>query len=74
MNRMGMHGGTDEIQRDAPLYIFSRQIQNGRFEETYISQLNVAPLLCRLLGVDVPKTMKQQLEIAFRRLEQDGAV
>jgi predicted AlkP superfamily pyrophosphatase or phosphodiesterase len=70
MNRMGMHGGTDEIQRGAPLYIFSKQVQNGRFEEDYISQLNIAPLLCRLLGVDVPKTMKQQLEIAFRQPEE----
>jgi bisphosphoglycerate-independent phosphoglycerate mutase (AlkP superfamily) len=67
MNQMGMHGGTDEIQRGTPLYIFSKQVQNGRFEEDYISQLNIAPLLCRLLGVAVPETMKQQLEIAFRQ-------
>ncbi len=66
MNQMGMHGGTDDIQRDTPLYIFSEQVRNGRFEKDYISQLNVAPLLCRLLGICVPETMKQELDIAFR--------
>lgn len=69
MNPMGIHGGTDAIQRDTPLYIFSPQVQNGRFEEEAISQLNVAPLLCRLLGVDVPETMRQPLDIAFRQPE-----
>lgn len=67
MNQMGMHGGTDEIQRDTPLYIFSEQVQNGRFEETCISQLNVAPLLCRLLGIGVPETMGQKLEIVMKQ-------
>lgn len=69
MNPMGMHGGTDSVQRDVPLYIFSDQIRCGRFEEDFISQLDVAPLLCRLLGVAVPDTMKQQISIAFRQPE-----
>jgi hypothetical protein len=64
-----MHGGTDEVQRDVPLYIFSDQISCGRFEEEYISQLDIAPLLCRLLGVSVPGTMKQQIDIAFKQSE-----
>ena len=66
MNRMGMHGGTDEPQRDTPLYVFGDQIQCGRFEEEYISQLDIAPLLCRLLGIEVPETMKQQIGITFK--------
>lgn len=69
MNSMGMHGGTDEIQRDTPLYVFSDQVQGGRFDEKYISQLDIAPLLCRLLGVRVPETMKQQIDIAFKQPE-----
>lgn len=69
MNPMGMHGGTDEVQRDVPLYILSDQVQYGRFAEKYISQLDIAPLLCRLLGVSVPETMKQQIDIAFKQPE-----
>ena len=34
-----------------------------------ISQLDIAPLLCRLLGVSVPGTMKQQINIAFKQSE-----
>lgn len=66
MNHMGMHGGTDEAQRDVPLYIFSDQVQYGCFEEEYISQLDIAPLVCRLMGVSVPQTMKQQIDIRFK--------
>lgn len=69
MNHLGIHGGTDCPQRDTPLYIFSDQIQPGRYEDEYISQLNVAPLMCRLLGVPVPETMKQDLEIVFKQPE-----
>ena len=66
MNTMGIHGGTDEAQRDTLLYVFSDQIQPGRFEENYISQLDIAPMMCRLLGVEVPAAMKQKLDIRFR--------
>lgn len=65
INHLGIHGGTDAPQRDTPLYIFSSQVKPGRFEDEYISQLNVAPLLCRLLGVEAAEGMLQQLEIQF---------
>ena len=57
MNVLGNHGGTDAEQRDVPLYIFSGRVTNGRFEEEYISQLSVAPLLCRLLGISPAENM-----------------
>lgn len=57
MDTFGLHGGTDPIQRDTPLYIFSSQVEAGRFEERYISQLAVAPLLCYLLGIPAGKDM-----------------
>lgn len=65
INHLGIHGGTDSPQRDVPLYIFSSQVKAGRYEEQYISQLEVAPLLCRLLGMDVPAGMKQDSDIVF---------
>lgn len=57
MNAFGMHGGTDSAQRDTPLYIFGGDIEKGRFDGEYISQLNTAPLLCRLLDVPAGKEM-----------------
>lgn len=66
MNRFGLHGGTDAEQRDVPLYVFSEQVKAGRFESGYYSQLNVAPLLCRLLGIPAAEGMLRELEIRFK--------
>lgn len=63
MNELGIHGGTDAIQRDTPLYIFSDSVEKGRFDDTYISQLNIAPLLCRLLGIAPASEMLKNLEV-----------
>jgi predicted AlkP superfamily pyrophosphatase or phosphodiesterase len=66
MNHLGLHGGTEDAQRDTPLYIFSPKIAAGRYEDHYISQLNIAPLLCRLLGISVSAGMRKELEIKRR--------
>lgn len=63
MNELGIHGGTEDSQRDTPLYIFSDKVKKGRFEETSVSQLNVAPLLCRLLDIPAAEGMQSSLEI-----------
>lgn len=65
MNTFGIHGGTCADQRDTPLYIFSDSVKAGRFETEYISQLNVAPLLCRMLGIPASKEMIGLSEIAL---------
>lgn len=70
MNAMGMHGGTTPEQRTIPLYIFSPKAAPGRFEGEEISQLNLAPLLCKLLGVDPAPGMRQNIEIATTRDEK----
>lgn len=67
INHFGIHGGTDAPQRDTPLYIFSNQVKTGRFEDHYISQLDVAPMMCRLLGTAVAPAMKQSLDIVFHQ-------
>lgn len=63
MNPLGIHGGTEADQRDIPLYIFSDAVKAGRFERDYISQLNIAPLLCKLLGISISSDMLRQTEI-----------
>ena len=67
MNNLGIHVGTEHAQREVALYIFSDKVENGRFEENYISQLNVAPLVCKLMGVPATEGMKQELEIVFSK-------
>ena len=64
MNAMGLHGGPPPDQRVVPLYLFSPQVVPGRFEEREISQLNTAPLLCRLLEVEPAPGMRRNIEIA----------
>jgi len=63
MNAMGMHGGPTPEQRTIPLYIFSPRVEPGRSEET-VSQLDLAPLLCRLLEIPAAPGMRQSIEIA----------
>ena len=65
MNAMGMHGGPTADQRTIPLYIFSPRARAGRFEEEEISQLNLAPLLCRLLELPPAQGMLTELQIHF---------
>ena len=67
INGFGIHGGTDSPQRDVPLYIFSDEVVPGRFESNYISQLSIAPLLCRLLNI--PSSPDMMTEIPIRMAE-----
>ena len=66
MNNLGIHVGTEHAQRDVALYIFSDKVERGRFEKDYISQLNIAPMICRLLGISAAETMKQKSEIQWK--------
>lgn len=63
MNRFGMHGGPTAEQRTIPLYIFSPKVQPGRFEDREVSQLNLAPLLCRLLEIPAAPGMREELQV-----------
>lgn len=64
MNGVGLHGGNTEAQRTVPLYLFAKGAAIGDFtEETAVSELCVAPLLCRLLGVPPSPGMKTAEEI-----------
>jgi len=50
MGENGLHGGNTPAQREVPLYLFGTGIP-ARVVENPVSQLLVAPLLCRLLGI-----------------------
>ena len=66
MDTKGIHCGIADLQRDVPLYICSPRVENGHFEDHSISQLNMAPMLCRLLGLPAGDAMIEPEEIKFK--------
>ena len=56
MTSDGNHGGTTEADRDVPLFIFSDKLECG-ISEDVVPQLQIAPLMCRLLGIEPSKEM-----------------
>lgn len=59
MNKDRMHGGDTPEVREVPLYMVRPGVAGkGNTGET-ISQLQIAPTVCKLLGVPIPETMRQ---------------
>lgn len=56
MNRDGFHGGTSHEEREVPLFCISPLIKPGIYPNE-ISQLSIAPLLCKLLNIAPGKEM-----------------
>jgi predicted AlkP superfamily pyrophosphatase or phosphodiesterase len=57
MDAWGLHGGNTESQRAVPLYIMSDKVPIKDFPRLKLNQLVIAPLLCRLLGIDPTEDM-----------------
>lgn len=59
MNAMGQHGGTDMAERNVPLYVFGELPIHLLMlkHDQYLSQLNIAPLLCHYLGINASEAM-----------------
>ena len=55
----GLHGGNTPEQRTVPLYLLGKGVRNGIFTDAAISQLWVAPLLCKMLGIAPGKEMSK---------------
>ena len=54
------HGGTTPEVREVPLYLIRPGVPGAGDTGEVISQLQIAPTVCRLLGVPIPDTMKQE--------------
>lgn len=52
------HGGTTPDVRMVPLFHFKPDHQGSGNTGQVISQLQIAPTVCRLLGLPIPATMK----------------
>ncbi|MGO0061417.1 alkaline phosphatase family protein [Brevibacillus fluminis] len=56
MNEDGQHGGTGDAERHVPFYAIGSAFQPGAYSES-MPQLAVAPLVCKLLGIDPSEAM-----------------
>jgi hypothetical protein len=52
------HGGTTPDVREVPLYLVRPGLPGEGDTGVTLSQLQVAPTICRLLGIPIPSTMK----------------
>ena len=57
MNADGHHGGTTPDVREVPLYLIRPGIPGKGDTKEVVSQLQLAPTLCKLLGIPIPETM-----------------
>ena len=59
MNADRLHGGTTPDVREVPLYLIRPNIAGKGDTQEVLSQLQIAPTICKLLDVAIPETMKQ---------------
>ena len=59
MNSDHMHGGAALEMRQVPLYLIGPDGQGQGDTGMTLSQLQIAPTVCHLLGLPIPETMKQ---------------
>ncbi len=52
------HGGTTPDVREVPLYLISSIVEGLGDTHEVISQLQIAPTICKLLEIEIPKSMK----------------
>lgn len=58
MNNDGIHNGNTPADREVPLFIIRPGISGKGDTGEVLSQLQLAPTICKLLDVPIPKTMK----------------
>ena len=61
MNADKMHGGTTPDVREVPIYIIPPNSQGKGDTGEIVSHLDIAPTVCKLLNIPIPKTMKGAL-------------
>jgi predicted AlkP superfamily pyrophosphatase or phosphodiesterase len=58
INKDGAHGGTTPEQREVPLFVIHPDVKGRGDTGEIISQLQIAPTICKILNVPIPETMK----------------
>lgn len=57
INADRLHGGTTSEVREVPLFLINHGVPGHGDTGEVISQLQIAPTICKLLDVDIPKSM-----------------
>ena len=60
INADKMHGGTTAEMREVPLFVINPEYQGKGNTDEVVSQLQIAPTVCKLLGIPIPATMKYE--------------
>jgi predicted AlkP superfamily pyrophosphatase or phosphodiesterase len=58
MNQDGMHGGNTPEMREVPLYVIRANLPGLGDTKEIISQLQIAPTVCKMLDLPIPATMR----------------
>lgn len=58
INADRLHGGTTPEVREVPLFFIVPGVSGKGNTQKTVSQLQIAPTLCKLLGIPIPETMK----------------
>ena len=58
MNADRLHGGTTVEMRNVPLFLITADYSGRGDTGQIISQLQIAPTVCKLLGLEIPETMR----------------
>jgi predicted AlkP superfamily pyrophosphatase or phosphodiesterase len=56
----GIHGGTTPEMREVPLFLVRPDQKGEGFISAVLSQLQIAPTICTLLGLPIPETMRHR--------------
>lgn len=58
MNADKLHGGTTPEVREVPLFVIRPGVPGKGNTGEVVSQLQIAPTICKLMGLKIPETMK----------------
>lgn len=70
MTSDGNHGGNTDTDREVPLFVFSDKCKPGVSTEV-VPQLQIAPLMCRLLEIEPSKEMVEFSITGFKAQRED---
>jgi len=56
----GIHGGTSPEMREVPMFLIRPNLPGEGYTSLVLSQLQIAPTICTLLGLPIPDTMRHR--------------
>lgn len=66
MSDFGFHNGITKDDRYVPLYIISKMVDTGDYADILVPQVEIAPLICKLLGIKKSEMMVDVSKIRMK--------